>query len=131
MSCHDIDFVAFYLTRKYDLGLLGKNAISKLRRHLVRTVGVQAKLLANLCIGQVEPHEVEAQYPYAKRLVVACKNGSSEIIKVSSAIPAMITLPISLSLIKTAFRKERSWDEGKIMGRRKDNGTGKIMGRER
>lgn len=103
MSCHNIDFVAFHFARKYDLRLLGENSVSKLSRHVMRAVCIQTKLLANLRVGQIEPHEVEAKYPNAKRLVVPCKNGSREIIEFSFTVAALITLSIPLRFIKTAF----------------------------
>ena len=103
MSCHNIDFVAFHFARKYDFWLLGENSVSKLSRHVIRAVCIQTKLLANLCVGQIKPHEVEAKYPYARSLVVTCKNGSREIIELSFAVAAMITLSIFLRFIKTSL----------------------------
>ena len=103
MSCNNIDFVSFHFTRKYDFRLLGENSISKLRRHVVRAVSVQAKFLTNLCVGQIETHKVEAQYPYVKWLVVTSKNGSSKIIELPLAVAALVPLPLLLRFVKAAF----------------------------
>jgi hypothetical protein len=69
----------------------------------MRAVCIQAKLLANLRIGQIEPQKVEAQYPNSKWLMMAGKNGSREIVKLSFTVAAMVTLPIFLRLVKTSL----------------------------
>ena len=51
----------------------------------------------------VGSHKVEAQYPHAKRMVMACKNGTREIVKLSFTGAAMVTLSIFLRLVKTSL----------------------------
>ena len=101
MSCNDVDFIALNLTRKSHFWFFRENPISKQGCHIMSAVRVQFEFLGDLRIRQIEPHKVQAQNPNSKGLMVARKNGAGEIIELTLAVTASVSLSLFLSFIKT------------------------------
>jgi len=70
--------------------------------HLLNIAAVQVQFFGNLVVGQVQHHEIEAQYSYFKRLMMPCKNGAGWVIEAFMTIFALIALPIGLLFIETS-----------------------------
>src|SRR4051812_21094765 len=68
-----------------------------MRRHVV--IVVQAQLLSDLLVRQVEPHEIQTQDPGPKRLMVSSQNSTAQVIEPRSAILTPVPLPMSLGFI--------------------------------
>ena len=64
---------------------------------------VEVKLLGDLRIGEVEPHEIQTQNPDAKRLMMTSKNGVGQIVKTSFTGFALVALSRGLSVIMPLF----------------------------
>src|SRR4051812_17980592 len=70
-----------------------------MRRHVVDVIVVQAQLLSDLLVRQVEPHEIQTQDPGPKRLMVSSQNSTGQVIEPRSAVLAPVPLPMSLGFI--------------------------------
>src|SRR4051794_14323673 len=70
-----------------------------MRRHVVDVIAVQAQLLSDLLVRQVEPHEIQTQDPGPKRLMVSSQNSTGQVIEPRSAILTPVPLPMSLGFI--------------------------------
>jgi hypothetical protein len=99
MSSHDIDFVTFHLAAERDLGLPLHDAFAQLGCHLLGIIRIEIKLLSDLFIREIQPHEVEAEDPDAQRLVMTGEDGPGQVIKPSVASGAFIPLARRLSVI--------------------------------
>ena len=53
---------------------------------------IQAQLLCNLSVGEIQPHEIQAQYPSPQRLMMAGQRRVREIVETKLAIVAKIAL---------------------------------------
>ena len=60
---HDVDLIALDFAAERHPGLPLDDALPELGRHLLGVVRVQAEFLGDLLVGEVRPHEVEAQDP--------------------------------------------------------------------
>ena len=79
------------------------HAFTELSSHLMDIASVKVQLFGNLIVGQIQSHEIEAQYPNFEGLMMSGKNGSCEIIKAFSAIFAFIALPGGVLIVVTFF----------------------------
>src|SRR4051812_44520884 len=70
-----------------------------MRRHVVDVIVVQAQLLSDLLVRQVEPHEIQTQDPGPKRLMVSSQNSTGQVIEPRPAILTPVPLPMSLGFI--------------------------------
>src|SRR3954449_678653 len=93
----DIDLVGLDRAFQRRLGDLGNQTFAKMRRHLV--IVVQAQLLSDLLVRQVQAHEIQTQDPGPKRLMVSGQNSTAQVIEPCSAVLAPVPLPISLGFI--------------------------------
>jgi len=64
--------------------------------HLVDIIFVQAQLVGNLLIGQVQAHKVQTQDPNSQRLVMTGKNSLAQIIEGIIAILTQVSLAVRL-----------------------------------
>src|SRR3954453_5472393 len=95
----DIDFVGLDRAFQRRLGDFGNETSAKMRRHVVDVIAVQAQLLSDLLVRQVEPHEIQTQDPGPKRLMVSSQNSTAQVIEPRSAILTPVPLPMSLGFI--------------------------------
>ena len=70
-----------------------------MRRHVVDVIVVQAQLLGDLLVRQVQPHEIQTQDPGPKRLMVSGQNSTGQVIEPRSAVLTPVPLPMSLGFI--------------------------------
>src|SRR4051812_44456471 len=70
-----------------------------MRRHIVDVIVVQAQLLSDLLVRQVQPHEIQTQDPGPKRLMVSGQNSPAQVIEPRSAVLTPVPLPMSLGFI--------------------------------
>jgi hypothetical protein len=64
-------------------------------------VFIQAEFPGDLKIGEVQSHEIQAQYPDPERLVMACQDRPGQIIEATAAAIATVALAVRLFLIMT------------------------------
>ena len=76
----------------------------QLSGHLVSAVFIHTQLMSDLPVRQIQTHEIQAQQPDSQRLVLACQNRISEIIKIPTAAATHVTLTIRSSLIHPPLR---------------------------
>ena len=97
VSGDDIDLVGLDGAFQRRRGDFGNQTSAKMRRHVV--IAVQAQLLSDLLVRQVEPHEIQTQDPGPKRLMVSSQNSTGQVIEPRSAILTPLPLPMSLGFI--------------------------------
>ena len=68
---HHVDLVNLDNTGKLDVGGFGEQALTQARRHGLGVVLMQTEFVGDLTVGEIEPHEIQAQYPNAQRLMMA------------------------------------------------------------
>jgi hypothetical protein len=103
MSCHHIDFVAFDLSGECHLRPALDDPFPELRCHDLDVVGIQIEFLSDLFIGQVQPHEVQAEDPEPQWLMMTGKDRPGEVVELPLAALAVIALPRRLGLVATLF----------------------------
>jgi hypothetical protein len=78
---------------------LGDQSLAQMCRHGLGVLPVQAQLFGDLAVGEVQPHEGQAQNPNPQRLMVSRKNGACQVIKASIAVLAPVALAMTPSII--------------------------------
>lgn len=78
------------------------NSFTKLASHLMNVATVKPQLFCNLLIGQIQSHEVEAQDPNFKGLMMPGKDGTGKVVETLSAFFTLITLPGRFFFIETS-----------------------------
>src|SRR3954454_12351096 len=81
-------------------GGLGGQAAAQLLGHGLHIRPVEAQLLGNLAVREVQAHEVQAQHPDPQRLVMPGQHRAGEVVKAPRTRLAPISLPMSLDLVK-------------------------------
>jgi hypothetical protein len=64
---------------------------------------IQCQFFCNLVVGQVQPHEIETQDPHFQGLMMAGKDGVSQIIKAFVTVVTLIALTIWFRVIKATL----------------------------
>lgn len=103
MTGHHIDLVAFHFAAQTQLRLSRYDAGSQLFGHLLHIILIQSQFLGDLLVRQIQSHQVQTQYPYLQRLMVARQHRRGQIIEVPLATRAVILLTRRLRLIETLF----------------------------
>jgi hypothetical protein len=65
---------------------------------------IEIEFLGNLVVREIEPHEIQAQYPHPQGLMMAGKDRVRQIVKASLAGRAQITLPLGLRVVMSLLR---------------------------
>jgi hypothetical protein len=65
----------------------------------MRVVLIEIEFLGNLLVREVEPHEIQAQYPHPQGLMMTGKDRVRQIVKTSLAGLAQVALPLGLGVI--------------------------------
>ncbi len=60
MTGDDINLVDLNLARQDDRRSFDGQPFAQLRRHLLHVVFIQAQLLCDLSVGEIQPHEIQA-----------------------------------------------------------------------
>src|SRR6266446_2443777 len=79
------------------------STVTQLSRHLIRITLIDRQLVCHLLIGQIQPHEIQTQYPHLQRLMMSGKDGVSQIIKAFVTVVTLIALTGRLRVIKAAL----------------------------
>src|SRR3954468_2906324 len=102
VSGDDIDLVGLDRAFQRRLGDLGNQTSAKMRRHIV--IVVQAQLLSDLLVRQVQAHEIQTQDPGPKRLMVSGQNSPGQVIEPRPAVLAPVPLPMPLIMAMADHR---------------------------
>src|SRR5580658_4701792 len=103
VPCDDVDLVALDVAAQLHGRLLLDDAFTKLACHPVRIVLGKVQLLGDLLVGQVQPHEVQAQDPDTERLVTALQDRVRQVVEVSPTALALVSLTIGLGFISPSL----------------------------
>ena len=76
---------------------------TELGRHLLHITAIHCQFVGNLLILQIQSHEVETQYPYFQRLMMARKDGVSQIIEACVTVGTLVALTGGFRVIKAAL----------------------------
>jgi len=80
-----VNLITFHRIGEHRRGLLAHHALASLTRHLLCVVLLEIKFLRNVTVREVEPHEIQAQYPHPQGLMMAGKDRVGHIVKASLA----------------------------------------------
>ena len=94
MPGHRVDLVDLDLALQFHLRGLGDHAVARLLRHDPRVRPAKAQFLGDLAVGKVQAHEVEAQDPDTRRLVMPGQHRPCKVVKAPRACLAAIPLPV-------------------------------------
>ncbi|MGB8839487.1 MAG: hypothetical protein WCC64_00300 [Aliidongia sp.] len=86
---------------KRHFGDLGDKALAQARGHRLDIVLIQVQFPGDLEIGEVQPHEIQAQYPDPERLMMPSQDRPSQVIKADAAAFATVALAVPLLLVMT------------------------------
>jgi hypothetical protein len=65
-----VDLIGFDLALQCGRRGSAEQTLAKMRGHRLRLRRAQPKFLGDLPVGEVQPHQVEAQHPHPQRLMV-------------------------------------------------------------
>jgi hypothetical protein len=78
---------------------LRRQVMAQIFGHGLHVRAVKAKLRGDLPIGEVQSHQIKAQYPHPQRLVMPRQHRAGGIVETPVARLAAITLPMRLLLV--------------------------------
>src|SRR3954447_20633875 len=73
--------------------------LAEMLGHGLHIRSVQTQFLRDLPVGEVQPHQVEAQNPHMQCLVMSRQHCACEIVETGMAHLAQVTLPMPLSFV--------------------------------
>jgi len=101
MARHDIHLIALDGSLQARRLLALDHPGAQLAGHALHIVFVQVQLLRDLCVGQVQPHEIQTKNPHAQRLVMTFENSPGQILEMPLAgltqVPLTMFLPLVMS----------------------------------
>ena len=104
MPSHNVDLITFHLVGSRRRGLLAHNALASLTGHLMRVVLIEIEFLGHVVVREVEPHEIQAQYPHPKGVMMTGKDRVRQIVKTALAGLAQVALTLGLGVIAPLLR---------------------------
>ncbi len=69
---------------------------------------IEIEFLGNLVIREVEPHEIQAQYPHPKGLMMTGKDRVRQIVKASLAGLTQVALTLGLGVVASLFSHRKA-----------------------
>jgi hypothetical protein len=78
-------------------------ALAQLAGHLLHIVYIQVQFLGDLAIGQIEPHEIQAQNPRLQWLMMPFENRTGQVIEIPATGFTAIPLSFRLGFVPTVF----------------------------
>ena len=96
---HHVHLVALDLTAERHLGLAPDDALTELGGHHLGVIGVDVQLLGDLLVGEVQPHEVQAQDPDPQRLMMAGEDRIGQVVEPLTAAVAVVALTFGLGVV--------------------------------
>jgi hypothetical protein len=100
MAGHDIDLVDLDLAFQPHGWSLGDQAAAQSLGHGLHIRPVEAQLLGDLAVREVQTHEIQAQHPDPQRLVMAGQHRAGEVVEAPRAGLAAIPLSVRLGLVE-------------------------------
>src|SRR5262249_16486290 len=76
------------------------DALTESGGHDLGLIGVDVQLLSDLLVGEVQPHEVQAQDPDPQRLMVPGEDGPTEVIESLAAAMALVYDPNAITELR-------------------------------
>ena len=101
MPGHHVDLVDLDHALELHRGGVGDKALPQARGHRLDVIRIQIQFSGDLKIGEVEPHEIQAQYPNPKRLMMAGQDRPGQVIEATAAAFATVALALPLGLVMT------------------------------
>jgi len=95
----DVDLVALHLAVEHHLGLTGLDALAQQFGHGLDIALVKQQFLGDLPVGEVQPHEIQAQDPHPQRLVMAGEDRARQIVEAAAAVLADVALARVLGVV--------------------------------
>ena len=99
----DVDLITLDKALERRFRFQVNDTATQLSGHLLNIIFVEIEFFRDLLVRQVEPHQIQTQYPLAQRLMVMCENRIGQIVEVPAAGFAMIALPFALALMHSAL----------------------------
>src|SRR3954453_14693666 len=96
---HDGDFIDRSGALQLRDGSACHQPLAEVLGHRLHVRGVQAQFLRDLPVGEVQPHQVEAQNPHAQWLMVPAQHRAGQIVEASMARLAQVALPVPLAFV--------------------------------
>jgi hypothetical protein len=96
---HDVDLVDLHLSLQPHGRGLGDQAAAELLRHGLHIRPIEAQLLGDLPVREIQTHEVQAQDPHPQRLMVSGQHGAGQVVEASRARLAAVALPVGLAVV--------------------------------
>jgi hypothetical protein len=100
---HDVDLVALDLAAEGDLRLPKDYPLPQRGGHPPGVIRVEVEFLGDLLVGEVQPHEVQAQDPDPQRLVVAGEDRPGQVVEPAAAAVALIHVPSAIAELRSTF----------------------------
>src|SRR3954451_22645191 len=97
---HDVDFIDPSGALQLRDGSACHQPLAEVLGHRLHVRGVQAQFLRDLPVGEVQPHQVEAQNPHAQWLMVPAQHRAGQIVEASMARLAQVALPVPLAFVR-------------------------------
>jgi hypothetical protein len=82
MPSHHIDLITFDLAIELHLRLADHHPLAQLAGHLLNITRIQIQLLGDLTVGEVESHEIQAEYPNTQWLMMPFEDGTRQVIEI-------------------------------------------------
>ena len=101
MPGYHVDLVDLDQTLEFHLGGLGDEAFPQARGHRLDVVLIQIQFSGDLKIGEVQPHEIQAQYPDPEWLMMAGQDRPGQVVEATAAAFATVALALPLRLVVT------------------------------
>src|SRR3954463_7034725 len=96
---HDVDFIDLSGVVQLRDGSACHQPLAEMLGHRLHVRGIQAQFLRDLPVGEVQPHQVEAQNPHAQWLMVPGQHRAGQIVEASMARLAQVALPVPLAFV--------------------------------
>ena len=103
MTRHARDLVTFHFVASGGRRLLDDNALAQRTRHGMDLRGMESAFCGNWVIRQGEPHELPAQYPYPKGLMMTGADRVRHLVEASLTGRAQVALPLGLGIVAPLF----------------------------
>jgi hypothetical protein len=74
----------------------------------VYVILIEIEFFGNLVVREIEPHEIQAQYPHSKGLMMTGKDRVRQIVKAALAGRAQVALTLGLRVVASLLRNLKS-----------------------
>jgi hypothetical protein len=103
MPRYHIELITFNLLIELHRRLAGHQPLAQWAGHVLNITRIQSQLLGDLTVGEVEPHEIQAQYPNTQGLMRPFEDRTRQVIEIPLAASTMLLLTWRLGFIPAVF----------------------------